>query len=117
MVSSVTEPPTTRACRWCGRPFEVVGGAGRPRRFCTQACRQRDYISRLRARDAGLAETELVITRAELDELRDKLYVLECAVEDARRDLAAGGDPTEALDWVIESAVPLFATPLGETPT
>lgn len=64
-----------------------------------------------------MAETELIITRGELEELRDKLYVLECAVDDARRDLAAGGDPAEALDWVIESAVPLFATPLGETLT
>lgn len=64
-----------------------------------------------------MAETELVITRRELEELRDKLYVLECAVEDARRDIAADGDPAEALAWVIESAVPLFATPLGEVAT
>jgi hypothetical protein len=73
-------------------------------------------VSRLRARDAGLSESELIITRGELDDLRDKLYVLECAVADVRRDLAEDGDPLEALQWVIESAEPLFTSPLGEAP-
>lgn len=72
-------------------------------------------MSRLRAQDAGLAESELVITRHELEGLRDKLYVLECAVEDARRDVAEGGEAAEALVWVIESAEPLFTTTLGES--
>jgi hypothetical protein len=49
-----------------------------------------------------------VITREELEELRDRLYVLECAVDDARRDLAGGGDPGEALDWVLRSAEPVL---------
>jgi BMFP domain-containing protein YqiC len=58
-----------------------------------------------------LAEGELVMTRAELDELRDRLYVLEAAIEDIERDLA--GTPTkrdyeEAVAWVIEAAEPLF---------
>ena len=73
-------------------------------------------MSRLRARDAGLAETELVITRTELEDLRDKLYVLECAIEDVRRDLPDGGDPAEALEWIIRSAEPLIGTPLGDSP-
>jgi hypothetical protein len=113
----VTEPATTRRCRWCGRGFDLLPGPGRPREFCGQACRQRDYISRLRAKDAGLAETELVITRAELDGLRDKLYVLECAVDDARRDLDVGDAPADALRWVLEASQPLFDSPLGEGPS
>jgi hypothetical protein len=72
-------------------------------------------MSRLRARDAGLAESELIITRHELDSLRDKVYVLECAVDDAQRDLEAGDDARAILRWVVEAAEPLFATPLGET--
>jgi hypothetical protein len=68
-------------------------------------------VSRLRTADAGLAESDLIITRDELDGLRDKLYVLECAVEDARRDLAAGDDPEEALRWILDAAEPLFAPP------
>ena len=95
----------------------VREGPGRPRRFCSQACRQKDYIARLRTREAGLSEAQLVIARAELDDLRDKLYVLECAVADARRDLAEGDDPRQLLDWVIEAAEPLFGAPLGEAST
>lgn len=71
-------------------------------------------MSRLRARDAGLAESELVLTRDELEALRDKLYVLECAIEDVRRDLLDDGDPAEALDWVIRSAEPLLTSPLPD---
>lgn len=115
LFTSVTESPRHRGCRWCGRRFEVLGGRGRPRLFCSQACRQKDYISRLRARDAGLAETELVITRGELDELRDKLYVLECAIDDVRRDVGDGDDPRDALDWVLQAAEPLLGSTLGES--
>ncbi len=111
-LSSPTQP-----CRWCGRAFPKTSGPGRPRLFCAPACRQRDYISRLRAQEAGLAESELVITRRELEELRDKLFVLECAIEDARRDLGDGGEAREALEWVIDAAMPLLGVPLGEGAT
>ena len=94
--------------------FAVERRAGRKREFCSQACRQRDYISRLRAQDAGLSEAELVIARAELDELRDKLYVLECAIDDVRRDLGDGGDAREAVDWLLDAAEPLLHARLGE---
>ena len=53
------------------------------------------------------------MTRAELDELRDALYVVEAAVEDVDRDLAtAGDDPEEvrrALDWLLQAVRPLLA--------
>jgi hypothetical protein len=74
-------------------------------------------VSRLRAQDAGLAETELVVTRSALDDLRDRLYVLECTVEDVRRDLEAGDDAREAVDLLIQAAEPLFGSPLGDRPT
>jgi len=44
------------------------------------------------------------------DALRDRLYVLECAIGDVERDLAAGLDPSElreALGWLLEAARPL----------
>ena len=62
-------------------------GAGRPRLYCKQACRQRDYEARRRAAELGLGEHELVITRAELEAVRDRLFVLERTVEDAELDL------------------------------
>ena len=79
--------------------------------YCRRACRQRDYEARWRGRELGLSEDELVMTRAELDALRDQLYMLEAAVEDVERDLA--GSPTkqdlhEAVAWIIEAARPLF---------
>jgi hypothetical protein len=60
-----------------------------------------------------LSEGELVMTRAELDGLRDQLYVLESAVEDVERDLAASPTKRDLLDavlWIIDAARPLFRT-------
>jgi hypothetical protein len=54
--------------------------------FCRQSCRQREYEARLRATELGLGEHELVITREELESLRDRLFLLACAVEDIERE-------------------------------
>ena len=59
-------------------------------------------------RELGLNEGELVVTRAELEGLRDRLYVLACALEDLDRDLTeANDDPDDlrrALDWLRDAA-------------
>ena len=48
------------------------------------------------------------MTRAELEGLRDRLYVLACALEDVDRDLTeANDDPDDlrrALDWLRDAA-------------
>ena len=60
-----------------------------------------------------LNEHELIITKAELDQLHDELYVLACAVDDVYRDLksAAKGPTTsevkEMLSWLLEAARPI----------
>ncbi len=99
-----------RRCRWCARPFPVTPGPGRPKEFCRRSCRQRDYEARQRAAEVGLSEHELVLTRHAMDELRDRLYVLEAAIEDVERDLV--GNPTkadyrDALEWLLTAARPL----------
>lgn len=105
--------PTHRRCRWCRRVLPERTGPGRPREFCSQRCRQWDWVSRQRARELELSDGELVIARAELDSLHDQLYVLACAVDDAERDLADGGarmaaaDLRSVLEWVLEAARPL----------
>ena len=94
-------------------------GPGRTREFCGGSCRQQDYLRRQRAADAGLAEHELVVTRTELDDLHDKLYVLEAAVEDVERDLADAStarDYEEALSWLLDAARPLLRSRLGDRP-
>jgi hypothetical protein len=108
----VTESRTEERCRWCGRGFARTEGPGRPAKYCRRSCRQRDYEARRRAKELGLGETELVMARSELDDLRDALYVLEAAVEDVDRDLEdAAEDPRElrrALDWLLAAARPLL---------
>jgi hypothetical protein len=119
MVGAGDRGPELRRCRWCGRRFEVTGGRGRPREFCRRSCRQRDYEARRRAEDLGIGDAQLVVARAELDDLYDRLYVLEAAIEDVERDLAAADPPgerdyREALEWILEAARPLVSRRLGE---
>ncbi len=105
--------------RGTGRTLPVVSsgvtsrrGPGRPREFCSQRCRQWDWVARQRARELQLSDDELVVARAELDGLHDELYVLACAVEDVERDLGAPGrrtvtELTDAVDWLLAAARPL----------
>src|SRR3954468_8388071 len=105
-------------CRWGRRVLPPSGKVGRRREFCTQACRQWDWVARQRARELELSETDLVIAREALDALRDDLYVLACAVDDVRRDLEAPGKRTErelreAIDWLLDAAGPLRDREIG----
>jgi hypothetical protein len=97
-------------CRWCRVVLPARSGAGRPRQFCSQRCRQWDWVSRQRAHELALREGELVMARAELDDLHDELYVLSCAVVDTQRDLAAGltaDEALRALTWLLDAAEPV----------
>lgn len=99
-------------CQWCRRVLPPQH-LGRPRRFCSQACRQWDWVGRQRARELKLSDDELIVARAELDSLHDDLYVLACAVNDAERDLEAAGkkatarELSEVLHWLLEAARPI----------
>ena len=81
--------------------------------FCSQACRQWDWVGRQRARELQLNEDELIVTKAELDQLHDDLYVLACAVDDVERDQSSAGktptvkELTEMLAWLLEAARPI----------
>ena len=102
----------TGRCEQCRRVLPPQR-TGRPRKFCSQACRQWHWVGRQRADELHLSEHELVMATDELDALHDDLYVLACAVNDAERDLAAAGvKPTVAelrsiVDWLLEAARPL----------
>ncbi|MEZ5298717.1 MAG: hypothetical protein R2697_21280 [Ilumatobacteraceae bacterium] len=102
-----------RRCRWCRRALPAATGRGRPKEFCSQRCRQWDWVSRQRAAELEISDGELVVARRELDELHDRLYVLACAVDDTERDLSdVGLSPSarelrEMLDWLLEAARPL----------
>jgi hypothetical protein len=119
-LSFVTKPEDdggSGKCRWCSRPLPPPAATGRPRKYCRPVCRQRDFESRQRAADVGLTETELVLTRRELEALHDQLYVLEAAVEDVERDLGTGSpskqDYADAVAWLLQAAKPLAAFSSG----
>jgi hypothetical protein len=113
-MTKVTDDPQPRRsrCRWCRRvlPEQKMG---RPRQFCSQSCRQWDWVGRQRARELQLNEDELIITKAELDRLHDELFILACAVDDVDRDLASAGkapgtsEVKEMLSWLLEAARPI----------
>ena len=67
---------------------------GRPRLYCGQACRQRAYEQRSATAKAGLSDDVVLVTRAELDGLQDRLYQLRCAIEDVQTVLTE--KPTKA---------------------
>src|SRR5688500_1315104 len=69
-----------RRCGWCRRVLPQQGSVGRPRQYCGQACRQRAYEQRSATAKAGLSGDVVLVTRAELDGLQDRLYQLRCAL-------------------------------------
>ncbi|RBY78816.1 hypothetical protein DQ238_11800 [Geodermatophilus sp. TF02-6] len=70
------------------------GSVGRPRQYCGQACRQRAYEQRSATARAGLSGDVVMVRRAELDGLQDRLYQLRCALEDVQTLLSER--PTKA---------------------
>lgn len=83
-----------RRCGWCRRVLPQQGSVGRPRQYCGQACRQRAYEQRSATAKAGLSGDIVLVTRAELDGLQDRLYQLRCALEDVQTLLSER--PTKA---------------------
>ncbi len=75
---------TDRRCGWCRRVLPQAGSVGRPRLYCGQACRQRAYEQRSATAKAGLSDDVVLVKRAELDGLQDRLYQLRCALEDVQ---------------------------------
>ena len=73
-----------RRCGWCRRVLPEQGSVGRPRLYCGQACRQRAYEQRSATAKAGLPDDVVLVSRAELDSLQDRLYQLRCALEDVQ---------------------------------
>ena len=100
----------SEVCAWCGARLPQKAGAGRPRRYCRRSCRQRDFEARKRARELGLAESDLIVARKAVEGLDDILFVLACAISDVEGDIAIDASPEQlrrSLDWLLEAARPL----------
>jgi hypothetical protein len=88
-----------RHCGWCGSRLpegdKTVGKVGRPRRYCTQSCRQRAYERRAAVQRTGLPEDAVVLSAAELADLQDRLFEVRCAAEDIATAADDGAPPGE----------------------
>lgn len=106
-IDTVTLSAELTRCPWCAAVIPSQNGPGRPRRFCRRSHRQRHYEARRLAAAQGLAPDEVLISRRQFDEWRDRIYLLEAALEDAEQDL--GDEPTlreytEAFKTLYEAA-------------
>lgn len=101
-------------CRQCRRVLPTQA-TGRPRQFCSQACRQWHWVHAQRAGEVQLTEDALVIARGELESLQDRIDVVAGAARDVERamqrlDVGAPGEAAELrslVAWLLESAAPL----------
>lgn len=98
-------PRGTVRCLWCGREVQIAGTAGRPRRYCGQACRQRAYENRTALQRGGLPLDAVVLSVQERDDLADRLYQMRCAAEDVATALAEGATGGELASLVDELMV------------
>lgn len=98
-IITVTKSEEIQRCLWCATPVPRSAGPGRPRRFCKRSHRQRHYEARRLASAQGIAADEVLIARAQFDAWRDRLYLLEAAIEDAEQDLG----PSPALREYTEA--------------
>ena len=90
-------------------------GPGRPRRYCRSSHRQRYYEARREATLRNLDPGDVLYRTDDVRRLRDAIYVLEAALQDARMDLAAASSLDEypgAFRTVAEAADSLFRTPM-----
>lgn len=79
-------PLPTRAikpsfCESCGKPI-AKQRIGRPRRYCNTTCKQRAYEERKEVERAGLPEGAVVLTAAQVAAYGDRIFQVQCAVED-----------------------------------
>lgn len=94
-------------CAWCGTGLPERTTVGRPREYCSRSCRQRAYENRQQAAADGLSEDAVIVRRAQLEDLQDRLFTLRCAVEDLEAVLgedASRGELERVCREVVHSA-------------
>ena len=104
-------------CRWCGRGMPA-NPRGRPRQYCRQSHRQRAFEARRRAERMGLDRGETLVATGPLQDLNDRLYVLETALQDVERDLRSDpSDHRRAFQHLYTAAAPLRGAVLAPMAT
>lgn len=80
-------PPT---CQYCGKEIQLTPGRGRPRKYCSDSCKQRAYEQR-----HPVSPGQKPARTISGDTLRDKLFELRCAAEDIATATDEGAEPEE----------------------
>ncbi|MDF5819493.1 hypothetical protein P4N68_00140 [Corynebacterium felinum] len=88
---AVQRQPT---CEWCGKDLGATT-RGRPRKFCSQSCRQRAYEQRNAVSGTQIPASAVIIQPDKADRLLDSLFELRCAAEDIKTAAAEGCEPQE----------------------
>ena len=87
MDKKAAESPS---CHYCGKEIQLTLGRGRPRKYCSDSCKQRAYEQRHPA-----PERTYGARHVQGDTLRDKLFELRCAAEDIATATNEGAAPDE----------------------
>jgi hypothetical protein len=106
----VTQRAEISHCAWCGRAFALSGSQGRKARYCRRSHRQRAFEARCLAARMGLDSGEALVDADALCLLRDRLYVLESALDDVEGDLKgrpSAEDYKRAFQHLYAAAAPL----------
>lgn len=104
MVKRVTRSSTTTSvstCSWCGKEL-YSSGRGRPRKYCSQSCKQRAYEQRHNVTGTTIPREAVIIHPERAAALRDSLFELRCAAEDVATASAEGAGPEELRDLCQE---------------
>lgn len=92
-------------CARCGTELPKPT-RGRPKKYCSQACRQRAYEQRhgtgVAAGTKGIDERAVVLTPDKVDKFRDQLYELRCAAEDIQTAAREDASTEELADLCAE---------------
>ncbi|MFQ5966936.1 MAG: hypothetical protein ACE5MI_04915 [Acidimicrobiia bacterium] len=96
-----------QTCVWCGAAFVRTAGPGRPRLYCRRSHRQRHHEAKTLGTRMGLGTDDVLIGRDAYRSVRDQIYVLQAALEDAAADLGEGAECIDVLNDLRGAARPL----------
>lgn len=96
----------TPTCQWCGNEM-AVSTRGRPRKFCSSSCKQRDYEQRHNIVGTAIPANAVILHPDRAAALRDGLFELRCCAEDiatAVHEGATGAELTPLCDELVSLA-------------
>ncbi|KAA8725212.1 hypothetical protein [Corynebacterium phocae] len=81
-------------CQWCGKGLPD-SGRGRPRKYCSPACKQRAYEQRNNVKGTSIPQNAVIMTPERAEKIRDGLFELRCAAEDVSTAASEGASGEE----------------------